>query len=177
MKLATPNRDKCQVPSGMKKGAAQSGLSCHVSRVACHVSAFTLAEVLAAMLFLAIVIPVAVEALHVSSLAGEVAARKGVAARIADRVINENLVTTNWTGGGQSGTISEGVLDFKWTLTTQTWPQGPSQTLTPQSGQPVPMQMLSVKVDFPAQGRDYSVTLNTLTSYPNQVGTTTMSMR
>ncbi len=148
MKLATPNRTSPR-------------------------AAFTLAEVLAAMLFLAIVIPVAVEALHTSSLAGEVAARKGAAARIADRILNESLVTTNWTSGMQSGTVSEGALDFKWTLTSQTWPQGPVQTLTPQSGQPVPMQILSVTVNFPAQGRDYSVTLNTLASFPNQVGTTT----
>jgi len=129
------------------------------------------------MMFLAIVIPVAVEALHVSTLAGEVAARKGAAARIADRILNESLVTTNWTGGGQSGTVSEGGLDFKWTLATQSWPQGPAQTLTPQSGPPVPMQMLSVKVDFPAQGRDYSVTLNTLANFPNQVGTAIVTMR
>ncbi len=148
MKLATPNRTSPR-------------------------AAFTLAEVLAAMLFLAIVIPVAVEALHTSSLAGEVAARKGAAARIADRILNESLVTTNWTSGMQSGTVSEGALDFKWTLTTQTWPPGPVQTLTPQSGPPVPMQILSVTVNFPAQGRDYSVTLNTLASFPNQVGTTT----
>ena len=93
-------------------------------------SAFTLAEVLAAMLFLAIVIPVAVEALHVSSLAGEVAARKGAAARIADRILNESLVTTNWSGGVQSGTISEGALDFRWTLTSQNWPQDSMQMLT-----------------------------------------------
>ena len=39
-------------------------------------SAFTLAEVLAALLFMAIVIPVAVEALHVASLSGEIATRK-----------------------------------------------------------------------------------------------------
>ena len=134
-------------------------------------AAFTLAEVLAAMMFLAIVIPVAVEALHVSTLAGEVAARKGAAARVADRILNENLVMTNWTSGAQSGTVSEGALDFKWTLTTQNWPQGPAQTLTPQNGQPVPMQIVSVEVDFPAQGRNYSVTLNTLASLPNQVGT------
>ena len=81
-----------------------------------HVAAFTLAEVLAAMLFLAIVIPAAVEALHVSSLAGEVAARKGAAARIADRILNESLVTTNWNNGAQNGTVSEGALDFRWTL-------------------------------------------------------------
>ena len=58
---------------------------------------FTLAEVLAAMLFLAIVIPAAVEVLHVASLAGEVAARKSEAARVADRILNESIVTTNWT--------------------------------------------------------------------------------
>jgi len=122
--------------------------------------AFTLAEVLAAMLFLAIVVPVAVEALHVSALAGEVAARKGAAARIADRVMNESLVTTNWTGGGQSGTISEGALDFNWTLTAQNWPKDPT------------MQLLTAEVKFPAQGRDYSVKLSTLTSLQTQPGQT-----
>jgi type II secretory pathway pseudopilin PulG len=120
--------------------------------------AFTLAEVLAAMLFLAIVIPVAVEALHVSSLAGEVAARKGAAARVADRVLNESLVTTNWSGGGQTGTISEGPLDFNWTLTTQNWPQDPT------------MQLLTAEVKFPAQGKDYSVKLSTLVSLQTQTG-------
>jgi type II secretory pathway component PulJ len=57
MKLATRNN----------KGSVGARRPC--------LSGFTLAEVLAAMLFLAIVIPVAVETLHVSSLAGEVAAR------------------------------------------------------------------------------------------------------
>jgi hypothetical protein len=140
-------------------------------------AAFTLAEVLAAMLFLAIVIPVAVEALHVSSFMGEVAARKSVAARIADRVLNESLVMTNWTSGAQGGTISEGPLDFKWTLTTQNWPPGPAQSVTLQSGPMVPMQIITAEVKFPAQGRDYSVTMSTLATYPNQFGTTTMNRR
>ena len=121
-----------------------------------RVAAFTLAEVLAAMLFLAIVIPVAVEALHVSSLAGEVAARKSVAARIADRILNESLVTTNWSGGGQSGTVSEGALDFNWTITTQNWPKDS-------------MQMLTAEVKFLAQGKDYSVKLSTLANSQNQL--------
>ena len=139
--------------------------------------AFTLAEVMAAMLFLAIVIPVAVEALHVSSLAGEVAARKGAAARIADRILNESLVTTNWTGGGLNGTVSEGALDFNWTLTVQNWPQDSTQVLTPQNGALVSMQILTAKVDFQAQGKDYWVTLSTLANLPNQPATATMSMR
>jgi len=146
MKFATHNRDQRRVTSGKGKPP----------RVARH-SAFTLAEVLAAMLFLAIVIPVAVEALHVSSRAGEVAARKGAAARIADRVLNESVVTTNWSGGGRSGTVTEGALDFRWTLTSQNWPQDA-------------MQLLTVEVKYPAQGKDYSVKLSTLASSPSQSG-------
>ena len=77
---------------------------------------------LAALLFLAIVIPAAVEALHLASLAGEVAARKGAAARVADRILNESIVTTNWNTGTQNGTVTEGAQEFRWTLTSQNWP-------------------------------------------------------
>ena len=138
-----------------------SRLTPAATRTSC--AAFTLAEVLAAMLFLAIVIPVAVEALHVSSLAGEVAARKGAAGRIADRILNESLVTTTWSGGQQNGTVTEGTLDFRWTLTSQNWPQDS-------------MQMLTAEVKFLAQGKDYSVKLSTLAGSPNQPATTMSSL-
>ena len=123
-------------------------------------AAFTLAEVLAAMLFLAIVIPAAVEAMHLASLAGEVAARKGAAVRVADRILNESLVTTNWSNGTQSGTTSEGALELRWTLTSQTWPQDA-------------MQLVTAEVKFSAQGKDYSVKLDTLASLP---GATNLNM-
>jgi type II secretory pathway pseudopilin PulG len=110
---------------------------------------FTLVEVLAALLFLAIVIPTAVEALHMATKAGEVAVRKSAAARVADRVLNESIVMTNWSGGSQNGTVTEGAVDYRWTLTSQTWPQDA-------------MQLLTVEVKYPAQGKDYSVTMSTL---------------
>jgi len=132
MKLTTSPNNKCAAKFGCR--------------------AFTLAEVLAALLFLAIVIPTAVEALHVASLAGEVAARKGAAARIADRILNESLVTTNWTSGDQSGTVTEGILDFDWKLTSAAWPEDS-------------MQLLTAEVTFSAQGKDYSVRLSTLANY------------
>ncbi|HEY1716987.1 MAG TPA: hypothetical protein VGH42_01685 [Verrucomicrobiae bacterium] len=132
MKLATPGNKKC--------------------------AAFTLAEVMAAMLFLAVVIPVAVEVLHVASLAGEVAARKSEAARVADRILNESIVTTNWSNGLQSGTITEGTLDFQWKLTSQTWPQDPQAQ----------MEWLTAEVTFSAQGKNYSVKLDTLASSQTQ---------
>jgi len=124
-----------------------------------HIAAFTLAEVLAAMLFLAIVIPAAVEALHVASLAGEVAARKGVAARVADRVLNESLVMTNWNMGTQNGTVTEGAEEFRWSLSNQNWPVDT-------------MQLLTAEVKFLAQGHDYSVKLSTLANLQTQAPTT-----
>jgi hypothetical protein len=113
---------------------------------------FTLAEVLAAMLFLAIVIPAVLEAMHVAGLAGEVAARKGAAARLADRLLNESIVTTNWNTGSQSGTASEGAEEFRWTLNNQNWPVDTAAG----------MRLLTATVTFSAQGHDYSVELSTL---------------
>lgn len=128
-------------------------------------SAFTLAEVLAALLFLAIVIPAAIEAIHVASLAGEVAARKGSAARIADRVLNESLVMTNWSNGTQNGTATEGGREFRWTLTSTIWQQDSA------------MSVVTAEVKFSAQGKDYSVKLDTLVSQPGQTVTTSSSMK
>jgi hypothetical protein len=124
-----------------------------------NVAAFTLAEVLAALLFLAIVIPAAVEALHVASLSGEVAARKGQAARVADRILNESLVTTNWNQT-QSGMITEGAEEFRWKLTSQNWPQDL-------------MQLVTAEVTFTAQGHDYLVKMSTLANLQTATNTTT----
>jgi len=110
---------------------------------------FTLAEVLAALLFLALVIPAAVEVLHVASLAGEVSVRKSAAARVADRLLNESLVLTNWGNGTQNGTVTEGAQQFRYTLTSQSWPQDA-------------MELLTAEVKFSAQNHDYSVKMSTL---------------
>ncbi|MGD0261555.1 MAG: hypothetical protein ABSD29_17210 [Verrucomicrobiota bacterium] len=120
---------------------------------------FTLAEVLAALLFMAIVIPAALEGLHIASLAGTVAARKGEAARVAQRLLIENLVTTNWNQSGQSGTLTEGQRQFRWTLRTDPWTQDPNQNV---------ILRLSVEVFFTAQNRDYSVRLSTLVDSSQQ---------
>ena len=119
-----------------------------------HRSAFTLAEVLAAMMFMAIVIPVAVEALHIASVSGEIAVRKAAAARVADRVLNENIVTTNWNQY-ITGTITEEGRDFHWTLRSEYW--------SPDSA----MQLVTAEVEFSAQGRVYSVRNSTLANSPS----------
>ena len=111
--------------------------------------AFTLAEVLAALLFMAIVIPVAVRGLQVASLAGTVGQRKTVAAQIGERVMNELRVTGQLKDSSQSGTIQQGGLDYRWELRSEAWIENP-------------LQLVTLRVFFPAQGRDYDVSLSTL---------------
>jgi len=115
-------------------------------------SGFTLAEVLAALLFMAIVIPVAIEGMHIAARAGAVAARKNEAAMVAQRVLSENMVTTNFLQGGQSGTISQGHRKFEYELKTDPW------TLD-QSGA---IRQLTVTVHYTAQSRRYQVSMSTL---------------
>ena len=120
---------------------------CSASRNAA--SAFTLAEVLAALLFMAIVIPVAMQGLRVSSRAGELADRKREAARVAEKILNESIVTTNWNKSASSGVVQEGDREYRWSLRNESWTQSS-------------MQMLSVEVAFPVQGEDHTVQLSTL---------------
>src|SRR2546422_4364621 len=82
---------------------------------------FTLAEVLAALAFMAIVIPVAVQGLRVASLAGQVGQRKAVAGRIAERVLNELTVTGQSQGTARSGVAQDGALFYRWTVRAEPW--------------------------------------------------------
>ena len=123
---------------------------------------FTLAEVMAALLFMAIVIPTAVEAIHAASLAGEVATRKAAAMRVADAVLNQSLVMTNWSNGIQNGTQGEGLQQYDWTVSSETWSVDT-------------MQVVTAEVKYSAQGRQYSVKLSTLATLPGQGQSTVTS--
>ena len=116
---------------------------------------FTLAEVLAALLFMAIVIPVAVEGLRVANLAGQVGTRKAVAARIGDNVINDLIATGQFTRSPQQGTVLEGTYEYTWETRLDTWSLGT-------------LKLLTVQVNFPVQGQDYDVRLSTLVDTTTQ---------
>lgn len=118
-----------------------------------RVEAFTLAEVLAALLFMAIVIPVALQGLRIAGRAGAIAERKREAVRVAERILNESIVLTNWNSAAQSGTIYEADREYNWSLRTETWTEVNTTT---------PMQLLRVAVEYPVQGEKFSVELSTL---------------
>jgi type II secretion system protein I len=111
---------------------------------------FTLAEVLAALVFLAIVIPVALQGLQIASRAGSVSERKALAARLAENKLNELIVTRQWSSSSSRGTIQEGLQSYSWRLENQSWPEDGA------------MRLVTVWVTVPVQGRDYDVPVSTL---------------
>ena len=117
--------------------------------------AFTLVEVLAALAFMAIVIPVAVDGLRVASLAGQVGERKATASRIAERILNELLVTGQYRSATQKGVVQEDAREYRWSMRSESWPLGA-------------MRLVTVEVIYPVQGRDYDVRLSTLADNSTQ---------
>ncbi|MBL9136285.1 MAG: prepilin-type N-terminal cleavage/methylation domain-containing protein [Verrucomicrobiales bacterium] len=116
---------------------------------------FTLAEVLAALAFLAIVIPVAVGGLRVASLAGQVGQRKAVAARIGERVLNEWLVSNQGGAGLPRGSTHQDGSDYDWSLRSEAWLDGS-------------MRVITVTVEYRIQGQEYDLRLSTLVG-PNSL--------
>ena len=112
-------------------------------------SGFTLAEALAALAFLAIVIPVAVEGVRIASLAGQVAERKAAASRVAERLLNEMMVTRQWQQSSGGGTVVEARHEYRWQLRNQNWEQDA-------------MRLVVMEVAYQVQGKEYSVRLSTL---------------
>ncbi len=131
-------------------------MRCFVNR---RRSAFTLAEVLAALAFMAIVIPVAVQGIQIASRAGQVGIRKATAARIADRVLNELDVTGQLLGGTQNGVVREGGREYAWRMDSQSWLEAAE------------LDVVTIRVAFEVQGEEYDVQLSTLVD-PNATVTT-----
>lgn len=113
------------------------------------VAGFTLAEVLAALVFMAIVIPVAMRGLQIATRAGEVAQRKAIATRVGERVLGEIAATHQMTQQQQRGSVKEGPYDFQFTTQLQPWERDAMRTLT-------------VEVLYSVQGQEHSVRLTTL---------------
>jgi len=111
-------------------------------------SGFTLAESLAALAFLAVVVPIAVNGVRVANLAGQVAERKGVAAGVADRVLNELIVTGRWNTSGR-GTVDEGLHQFSWRSESTSWERAT-------------LRQVIVIVTYTVQGREYDVRVATV---------------
>jgi prepilin-type N-terminal cleavage/methylation domain-containing protein len=128
-------------------------------------SGFTLAEVLAALLLLAIVIPVALQGLRIASKAGEVGQRKMIAARIGNKELNELKVMGQLQNTGQSGVVQDHGISYRWTVKNQSWTEDPLSQ----------MILATLTVTFPVQGKNYDVQLSTLVAPVQQAASSMMN--
>ena len=144
-------------------------------RIARKRAGFTLAEVLVALGLIAVITPVVVRGLQLASLAGELAQRKSLAMRVAERVLNETIITGQWNGSGQTGTEQAGSIPLKWTIRNEPWnalgnitavntANGVNQGFVNANN----LHVLSVDVSFPAQGKSFSVHLSTVIDITKQ---------
>ncbi|MEY4939398.1 MAG: hypothetical protein RIQ93_1133 [Verrucomicrobiota bacterium] len=113
---------------------------------------FTLAEVLAALLFMAILIPVTMEGVSVASRAGTLGQRKATAMRIAERVLDEQIVSGQIGTGVPYGSTVEADTTYPWSLKSDPWTEDTAISLT----------LVTVRVEFSVQGRVYDVAATTL---------------
>jgi Tfp pilus assembly protein PilV len=115
-------------------------------------AAFTLIEVLVATLFMVIVIPVALSGMRVAASAGEASQRKLVAARVANKVVNQLRAMNILQNGSQRGTFREDGIDYNWSQTTSFW-QGDSTSR---------MSMATVSVDYKVGAARCTFSISTL---------------
>lgn len=133
--------------------------------------AFTLAETLVAMLFMAIVIPAAIQGVSIANRAGVVARHKREAAHLAERLLNETIVTnqlpnedsltfddTSWMLEEHQGEFEE-APNYRWELWGEPW--GEDYLFLSEETE-ITLHLITAEVFFTAQGQEYSVRLSTI---------------
>lgn len=110
---------------------------------------FTLVEVLAALLMMAIIIPVAMEGMSVASRIGVLGQRKAAAMRTAERVLHELIIEGQTQQASASGTTLDGETSYPWSMRSQSWSEDA-------------MSEMIVTVTFTVQAHDYNVSASTL---------------
>ena len=123
-------------------------------------AAFTFVEVLAAMAFLGILLPVLVSALHVASGVGSAAERSTVAVQLGENRLNELTLGDAWSSAESRGDFGTDWPGFRWELKKTDWQTGA-------------MTELVMDVFFTVQGREQDVRLSTLVNESLSTATTT----
>ncbi|MEW6237857.1 MAG: type II secretion system protein [Candidatus Omnitrophota bacterium] len=110
---------------------------------------FTFAELLAAMVFAAIVIPAAIQGLTIANRAGVAAERTRIAVQLAGSLLNEMIVTEEWRSSKQKGDFGADWPEYRWVLVDEEWTVDA-------------MRVVSITVFFLVQDREYYVRLSAL---------------
>jgi len=86
-----------------------------------HYQAFTLVEVLATVLLISIVIPVAMKGITLSTRMASHSKRQIQALYLAQSKLAELIASQNWKNSSKSGNFGSDWLDYEWKLETAEW--------------------------------------------------------
>ena len=82
---------------------------------------FTLVEVLAALILVALVLPAAMQGVSLATQASADAHRRQQAAALAHDKLSELIVTGGWSSASTEGDFGEDYPTYRWTLTVEDW--------------------------------------------------------
>jgi len=121
-------------------------------------SAFTFIEILAALFFLAILIPAVLEGITISNRVSVFAERGAIAAELAQNKLEELTLNDAWAGGQSRGDFGGDWPGYRWESTQTNWDMDS-------------MTVLTLDVFFSVQGREESLRFSTLVN-PASVNST-----
>ena len=127
--------------------------NCKLSRCARSMSGFTLIEVMAAIVLVAIVLPVVMRGISLATSAAGIARQRTEAATLASMKLHELVATGLWQNGSASGDFAGEFPDYQWSAQIADWTDPD-------------LEQLDVKVTWMAHGQQQSITVSTLI-YPN----------
>ena len=128
---------------------------------------FSLIEILAATLVVAVVVPTVVAGLRVAMRVSEDGSRRLHAAELGSALLDEWRAAGTWSEQSEKGDFGETERGYRWELLSSTWSGNALGTTTE----------LDLVIFYPVQGQENQVILSTLveTSSTTTTSTTTTS--
>lgn len=111
---------------------------------------FTLLEILATFVLMAIILPAAMKGISLSSKMAGHSKKMVEAAALAETKLTEIIINKDWTGGEQDGDFEDEWADYSWSMTVEDWEKEES------------MQQVDLSVFWNTSGIEHSVTLTTV---------------
>jgi len=123
---------------------------------------FTLIEVLAAMLLIAIALPAVMKGLAAVSGTANSTRHRSEAAGLAEAKLNELVVSNDWQNSVLAGDFGQDWPEYRWQATVEAWPLDTTSAS---------IQEIDLRVTWMARGREDSLTVSTL-AYARSTTTT-----
>ncbi len=123
---------------------------------------FTLVEVLAALMLIAIVLPAVMKGAAMATSIASSARRRNEAAGLAEEKLAEIIATDQWQTSSLSGDFGSDWPGYRWQATVQSWPEDTSGA---------GLQQVDLRVSWMARNKQDSLTLSTLAYAQTQTQT------